>query len=150
MTKVLFIGKTGSGKTTLCQWLHEQTPKYQKTQAVTYFEDAIDTPGEYLEQRGFYSALMVTACDADLIALVADPTAEENFLPVGVSGAFTKPVVGIVTKRRQADSAAIRRAERSLPDAGARQIFVVDTLFGDGLAALRQTIENLGAKEGVR
>lgn len=150
MTKVLFIGKTGSGKTTLCQWLHEQSPEYKKTQAVTYFEDAIDTPGEYLEQRGFYSALMVTACDADLIALVADPTAEESCLPTGFSGAFTKPVIGIVTKRRQADQQAIKRAERSLAEAGARQIFVVDTLAGDGLATLRKALEKSWTKEAVR
>lgn len=141
MSKVLFIGKTGSGKTTLCQWLHELTPEYRKTQAVTYFEDAIDTPGEYLEQRGMYSALMVTSCDADMIALVADPTAEESFLPHGLAGVFAKPVIGIVTKRRLASAQALERAKRSLSEAGVQEIFVVDTLSGDGLAALRKVLE---------
>lgn len=150
MNKVLFIGRTGSGKTTLCQWLHDQEPIYRKTQAVTYFDDCIDTPGEYLEQRGFYSALMVTACEADIIALVADPTAEESFLPTGLAGAFTKPVIGIVTKRRLAQPRAVERAKASLQEAGARRIFVVDTLSGDGLAALRQALETKDGQEVVR
>lgn len=141
MSKVLFIGKTGSGKTTLCQWLHDQPPTYRKTQAVTYFEAAIDTPGEYLEQRSLYSALLVTACDADLIALVADPTAEDSFLPHGLAGAFTKPVIGIVTKRRLASAQALERAKWRLEEAGAREIYVVDTLSGDGLSALRRALE---------
>lgn len=141
MSKVLFIGRTGSGKTTLCQWLHDQTPEYRKTQAVTYFEEAIDTPGEYLEQRSLYSALLVTSCDADLIALVADPTAEENYLPPGLAGAFTKPVIGVVTKRRLASAREVERAKVRLTEAGAREIFVVDTLSGDGLSALRKALD---------
>ena len=144
MSKVLFFGKTGSGKTTLCQWLHDQAPEYRKTQAVTYFDTAIDTPGEYLEQRSLYSALLVTSCDADMIALVADPTAEESFLPHGLAAAFTKPVIGIVTKRRLASARELERAKERLTEAGAREIFVVDTLAGDGLSALRKALEQPG------
>lgn len=138
MNRVLFIGRSGSGKTTLCQWLHDEELRYRKTQAVTYFDEAIDTPGEYLERRNFYSALIITACEADVIALVADPTVEENFLPPSLASVFTKPVLGIVTKCCLADKDAIKRAQRSLQTAGAREIFVVDTLAGIGLAELRQ------------
>jgi len=34
MKKVIFIGKTGSGKTTLCQKIHDLDLEYKKTQSV--------------------------------------------------------------------------------------------------------------------
>ena len=45
MSRVIFIGKTGCGKTTLCQKLNELEIKYKKTQAVELYDNAIDTPG---------------------------------------------------------------------------------------------------------
>ena len=48
MKKVIFIGKTGSGKTTLCQKLDELDIKYKKTQSVEKYKNSIDTPGEFL------------------------------------------------------------------------------------------------------
>ncbi|MDE4771639.1 EutP/PduV family microcompartment system protein, partial [Klebsiella pneumoniae] len=36
---------------------------------------AIDTPGEYLENRCLYSALLTSACEADVIALVLNADA---------------------------------------------------------------------------
>ena len=65
MKKVMMIGKIGCGKTTLSQRLLGQEVKYKKTQAVEVLgSDILDTPGEYLEQKQFYSALIVTAVEA--------------------------------------------------------------------------------------
>ena len=69
MKKVIFIGKTGSGKTTLCQKLHDLEIQYKKTQSIEVYDESIDTPGEYLENRFYYKALIVTAADADIIAV---------------------------------------------------------------------------------
>ncbi|MGL5354913.1 MAG: EutP/PduV family microcompartment system protein, partial [Clostridium sp.] len=66
MKKVIFIGKTGCGKTTLCQSLDSEEIKYRKTQSVEIYNSSIDTPGEYLENRFYYKALIVTSADADL------------------------------------------------------------------------------------
>lgn len=145
MTKVLFIGASGSGKTTLCQHLHHLEKVYQKTQALSFYDDAIDTPGEYLENRGFYSALMVTAAESDLIALVCDPLKEESFLPPNFAGAFAKPVIGIVTKCALADEKAIARAKERLAQSGAAPVFVVDTVAGQGLAPLEAALARKGA-----
>lgn len=140
MKKVLFIGASGSGKTTLCQHLHHLETIYQKTQALNFYDDAIDTPGEYLENRGFYSALMVTAADCDMIALVCDPLKEESFLPPGFAGAFAKPVIGIVTKCTLADERAVNRAKDRLAQSGAAPIFVIDTIAEYGLAPLEAAL----------
>ncbi len=78
MKNVIFMGKTGSGKTTLCQKLDELELEYKKTQSIELYNDAIDTPGEYMENRTLYNALMTTSVDAKIIALVYDCTQEEN------------------------------------------------------------------------
>lgn len=147
MKKIMLIGRTGSGKTTLCQRLHQMEMDYHKTQAVTFFDHAIDTPGEYLEQRGYYSALMVTAADADVVALVADATVEESFLPPGLAGAFAKPVIGIVTKCDLAQDSSIYRAIKALREAGAGEIYVVDAVSGAGVDALQIALRVEGGEQ---
>ena len=70
MKRTLLIGKTGVGKTTLIQRLTGDDLSYRKTQMVEYHLNFIDTPGEYLEHREFYRALIVTAADADYIGMM--------------------------------------------------------------------------------
>lgn len=142
MKKMLLIGKTGSGKTTLCQWLHEQTIVYQKTQAVAFYDYAIDTPGEYLENRNYYSALIVTACEADIIVLLEDPTMEQSYFPPGFAGVFDKPIWGIISKMGLVtDPSQVVRARVRLKESGAQRIFEVDTLSGLGLEVLKAAVE---------
>ena len=50
----------------------------------------------------------------------------------------------ILTKRRLASARELERAKERLTEAGAREIFVVDTLAGDGLSALRKALEQPG------
>lgn len=141
MKKVIFIGKTGSGKTTLCQKLHEKELKYRKTQSIEIYNQSIDTPGEYLENRFYYKALIVTSADANLIALLYDCTCEESFIPPGFASMFTKDVIGIITKIDLAkDDNDIKKAKKNLESAGVSKIFTVDTLSGKGIADLKNYI----------
>lgn len=137
MKKVIFIGKTGSGKTTLCQKLNALKLEYKKTQAVELYDNAIDTPGEYLENRHYYSALIMTAVDADLIALIGDPTAEENFIPPAFAGSFSKKVIGIITKISLVkQQEQIEKVKTKLLEAGAEKIFEIDTVDNIGIKQL--------------
>ena len=73
--RIIMIGRSMAGKTTLCQYLSDQQLKYKKTQAVEIInKNMIDTPGEYLERTYMRGALMVSAADADTIVLVQDAT----------------------------------------------------------------------------
>ena len=56
----MFIGTTGSGKTTLTQALSNEKIEYKKTQAVDFRDYIIDTPGEYIDNKMYYNALIVT------------------------------------------------------------------------------------------
>lgn len=144
MDKVIFMGKTGSGKTTLCQKLNELELKYKKTQAVELYDNAIDTPGEYLENRHYYRALIMTAVDAKIIAIVGDPTVEENFIPPAFTGTFAKEVIGIITKvglvEKQED---IDRVEMHLKEAGVSRIFKVDTVDDIGIRELFDYLDSV-------
>ena len=141
MKKIIFIGKTGSGKTTLCQRLNEEELKYRKTQSIEIYNQSIDTPGEYLENRFYYKALIVTSADANIIALLYDCTCEESFIPPGFSSMFTKDVIGIITKIDLAkDNDDINRAVKNLESAGVNKIFMVDTLSGKGIDDLKNYI----------
>ena len=71
--RIILIGRSTAGKTTLCQRINHEELQYHKTQTVQIVNQSmIDTPGEYLERRYFRGALMVTAADADTIVLVQD------------------------------------------------------------------------------
>lgn len=148
--KILLIGKTGSGKTTLCQKLHEMNIHYKKTQAVEYYDNAIDTPGEYLENRNMYHAFLVTAADADIIGLVGDPTAEMNFIPPAFSGSFAKEVIGIITKVNLADKKQIERVREQLEMAGVNKIFKIDTLKGIGIKELFRYLEEADERRTLK
>ena len=63
----MMIGRVSCGKTTLCQRLVGDPLVYKKTQTVEIIGQAIDTPGEYAENRRLMRGLTVSAVDADLI-----------------------------------------------------------------------------------
>lgn len=135
--KIIFMGRTGSGKTTLCQKLDALELKYKKTQSVEVYDKAIDTPGEYMENRNFYRALIMSAVDAKLIAILGDPTVKDNYIPPAFAGTFAKEIIGIITKISIVKSEAdIERVERELLEAGARKIFRVDTVENVGIEEL--------------
>ena len=97
--RIILIGRSTAGKTTLCQRINHEDLAYHKTQTVQIVNQTmIDTPGEYLERRYFRGALMVTATDADIIVLVQDATENGTMFPPAYNTQFAKPTLGVVTK----------------------------------------------------
>ena len=97
--KLMLIGGTGVGKTTLAQRLNNEKLEYKKTQMVDYSGEIIDTPGEYIENRGYYSALSILAVDAKIIALVQSSLDKTSIFPPNFSTMFlNKKIIGIITK----------------------------------------------------
>ncbi|MGM0602727.1 MAG: EutP/PduV family microcompartment system protein [Bacillota bacterium] len=142
MEKLILIGASKAGKTTLIKVL--EGGKYRdidyRTQSLEFNEQAIDTPGEYIENRHYYTALISAAQEAEIIGLVADATAEQSFFPPGFASIFARPVVGIVTKI-DAEDADVEYAKSTLEMAGAEKIFLTSSLEGEGLKKLSEFIK---------
>ena len=129
--KIMLIGPSAAGKTTLIQRLIDEEIKYDKTQAVEYIGNFIDTPGEYMQQRGYWGSLTITSHDADIIGLVQDSSSE-----------FEKPVVGVITKIDKDDSNP-KQARSYLELAGCTTIFEVSSYTGEGVEALSQGFHDM-------
>lgn len=142
MKKVIFIGKSGCGKTSLCQVLQGEEVNYKETQSIEFYDDFIDTPGEYLENRVYYSALITTAAEANIIALVQECGDTISMMPPGFSGTFGREVIGIITKMDMDKcDEDIRVIEEQLRSAGVYRVFKVSVCSNDGIEELRNYIE---------
>ena len=144
MKKTIFIGKSGCGKTTLIQRLEDEELRYRKTQMVEHYLHFIDTPGEYLERRGMYRALIVSAVDADLIGLVQECGADNSWLPPSFASSFAKPVFGVISKVDLArDEREVQFAREILESAGVTRVFAVSAVEEIGLQPLLEYL-NIG------
>ena len=132
--RIILIGRSTAGKTTLCQRINNEELHYYKTQTVQVInKNMIDTPREYLERRGFRGALIVTSADADIILMVQDATEGGTMFPPLFCSMFSgKPCVGIV-----------ERAKQYLKDAGAGELYVTSAVTGDGVNKLVEDLHIL-------
>lgn len=139
MKKLMLVGKTGSGKTSLTQRLTGDCFGYKKTQAVDFCGHVIDTPGEYIENRVYYKALIVSSYDADIIGLVQEANATESLYPPGFAEAFNKDTIGIVTKVDLCEDTTT--AENYLKAAGAARIYKVSSTQQVGIDTIKALLE---------
>ena len=137
MKKAILIGMSGCGKTTLIQRVENEALVYAKTQVVRQHLGFIDTPGEYLEQRRLYRALIISSVDADEIGLVQDCVAGGTWIPPSFATTFAKPIFGVVTKTDLATTPGqLAYARDVLHMGGAARVFEVSAVTGAGIADL--------------
>ena len=146
MKRAILIGKHGSGKTALVQRVERRLITGEKTQMVSYHDAFIDTPGEYMEMRSMYRALIVTAADADVVALLHPCPDDEPRFPPQLASTFPKEVIGIVTKIDLAREGDIERAVDILELAGASRIFKISALRDAGIEELATYLSDGGTK----
>ena len=140
MKKIMLIGRTSCGKTTLTQKLMNEEVKYKKTQAVTYKSKIIDTPGEYVENKMYYKSLLVLSADAKIIILVQSAIDGVTLFPPKFSTMFPKKeVIGLVTKI-DLEGADIERSKRFLLEAGATEVFTIGLNDKKGLEAIKKRL----------
>lgn len=139
MNKIMLIGRTGSGKTTLTQKLNNEIVSYKKTQAVSYKSKIIDTPGEYVENKMFYKSLLVLSADAKIIILIQAANDEDTLFPPKFSTMFSrKEIIGVVTKADINSNTA--RSEKILIEAGAKEVFKIGLDDKEGLEILKKRL----------
>lgn len=142
MKKALLVGAVGCGKTTFRQRIFGQKQTYDKTQAIEFFDSLIDTPGEFTEHRRLYSALNVTANQADVIIMMQSVKDKRQIFSPGFSYMFYKPAVGVITKTDLAESQEdLDYVEKQLKLAGAEQIFTISSKTNQGVDTLIKYLE---------
>ena len=129
--KIMLIGASAAGKTTLIQRLKKEEIKYDKTQAVEYVGNFIDTPGEYMQQRGFWGSLTTTSHDADIIGLVQDSASDDCWFSPGTATKF------------DLDESKIRQARGYLELAGCNTIYEISSYTGEGIDELSKAFHEI-------
>lgn len=132
MKRLILMGRSESGKTTLKQALNGEKLHYDKTQYVHYHDILIDTPGEYAQTKHLGYALALYAYEADVVGLLVAATEPYTLFPPNITCMVNRDVIGIVTKIHE-PKADIPLAERWLRNAGCRTIFYVDSATGEGV-----------------
>ncbi|MEW9121665.1 MAG: EutP/PduV family microcompartment system protein [Thermotaleaceae bacterium] len=140
MKKIMLIGRSGCGKTTLAQAIRKIEQQAKKTQTIEYSPEVIDTPGEYVEKR-YYSALIVTAADCDIIAFVQDCQDEVNYFPPGLAALIGKKAIGILTKMDRKNH-RLEHNRQILKSAGVGEIFEVSAAEDIGIDKIRALLKD--------
>lgn len=96
--RIMVIGPTNCGKTTLVNALNQYDGPLRKTQDIIYGKNTIDVPGSYIENAWMYKHLIAAAQDASHLLILVDQSKCVNKYPPGFAKAFRCPVIGVITK----------------------------------------------------
>ncbi|SDB23067.1 EutP/PduV family microcompartment system protein [Eubacterium oxidoreducens] len=143
MKKIILIGRTGTGKTTLTQALKGKQITYHKTQYVNHYDVIIDTPGEYCENRTLAHGIVLYAYEADVVGLMMSATEDYSVYSPNIASLATRDVIGIVTKINE-PNARVDLARNWLRLTGCKTIFCIDSITGEGVADILQYLSETG------
>lgn len=143
MKKIILIGRTGCGKTTLIQAMKGKKLEYEKTQYVFNEDVTIDTPGEYIETRNLGAALAMYTYEADVVGLLISASEPYSLFSPCSAQLANREVIGIVTKIDAPDANA-ERARGWLELVGCKKIFFVSSYTNEGIDDI---LEYLGGGE---
>ena len=132
MKKIILMGRSECGKTTLTQALKGDVIHYHKTQYINHYDVVIDTPGEYAENASLAKALALYTYEADVVGLLLSSTEPYSLYPPCVTACCNRPVIGIVTQIDHPDGDP-DRAQGWLELAGCHPIFRVSSYTGEGI-----------------
>ncbi len=135
MKKLILMGRSESGKTTLTQVLRGEDISYDKTQYIKFENQLIDTPGEYAQTHHLGRALALYSYEADMVGLLISATEPYSLFPPCVTCMVNREVIGIVTKCEE-EGANPDRAENWLRLSGCKKVFRIDSVTGYGVNEL--------------
>lgn len=132
MRKIVLMGRSECGKTTLTQALRGKEIRYQKTQYINHFDVVIDTPGEYAQSQSLGHALALYSYEAEVIGLMISATEPFSIYPPNCTCMVNREVIGIVTKIDEPNGDQ-ERAANWLRLTGCKKIFFVNSKNNQGV-----------------
>lgn len=143
MKKIVLMGRSEAGKTTLTQAMKGEKIEYHKTQYVNNFDVIIDTPGEYAQTKGLGHALALYTYEADIVGLLLASTEPYSLYPPCSTVMANREVIGIVTKI-DVEGGDPKQAERWLRLAGCKEIFFVNSKNNEGVSEILEYLREEG------
>ena len=143
MKKIVLMGRSECGKTTLTQALKGEKIHYHKTQYINHFDVVIDTPGEYAQTHHLGYALALYSYEADVVGLLLAANEPYSLFPPNITCMVNRDVIGIVTKI-DAPDARPERAARWLRLSGSRRIFYVNSRTNEGVGEILEYLREDG------
>lgn len=140
--RVMVIGPTHCGKTTLVNELNEYNGPLRKSQDTIYGEKTIDVPSSYVAIPWMYKHLIAISQDASHILLLVDQSNPTEIYSPGFARVFRCPVIGVITK------SDLKPENEVVCKKQLKQIGVVEPYFkisvaeGTGIEALKAKIFN--------
>ena len=125
LRSTLWVGSTYSHVETVVQCLLSGKKTLPRPMAVYREGNCVLTPGEYIENPWYFSALLVSSYDVDTVVLGYRLGEPFNPYPPATAGAFNRNVVGVVIMNDALDTSQIGESVRLLRLAGANDICVV-------------------------
>lgn len=96
--RIMVVGPTRCGKTSLVRRLDDDDRPLKRTPDIRYGKRTIDCPGSYVENTDSYKHLIATSQNASHILMLVDQSRPVQIYSPMFAKAFTKPVVGIISK----------------------------------------------------
>ena len=143
MKKLILMGRSEAGKTTLTQALRGETITYKKTQYINYFDVIIDTPGEYIQTAHLGRALALYSYEADVVGLLLAANEPYSLYPPNITCMVNREVIGIVTKIDREDGNP-GQAAKWLELTGCKKIFFVNSKANEGVAEILEYLREPG------
>jgi len=143
MRKIILMGRSECGKTTLIQALRGEKIRYHKTQYINNYDVIIDTPGEYAENASLGRALALYSYEADVVGLLAGAHENYTLYPPCITCMCNREVIGIVTQIDRED-ANPDLAESWLRNAGCTTVYRVSSYTGEGVSQILEHLREPG------
>lgn len=132
--RVMVIGPSKSGKTSLIYALTGADHRSKGKQDLIYSDLMIDVPGVYLEHSGMHCHIIALAQQASHILMLVGTPGHQYQYPPGFAAVFNCPVIGVMNRMNE-----VQDSEQIWRYIGIKgPIFSVDTLNGTGIEQLRQ------------
>ncbi|HVI42432.1 MAG TPA: EutP/PduV family microcompartment system protein [Anaerovoracaceae bacterium] len=96
--RIMLIGNSRTGKTSLANCINSEDLEVMKSQAICYGENTIDTPGEYLESPMMHKYIISASQDADAVIFVQSFDQPLFSFPPNFAQVFNTRRIGVITK----------------------------------------------------